>query len=195
MAINLSDFPKLIRGGGCELRYIPATPENAQMVFDAIDGTRAFLRQWLGFVGMIKSPDDALRWMESHVVTPWVNQKKFWLGIFQDGHFVGCISVFDFEPDPVASAQIGYWLVQSVTGRGIMADALHAMESELFGRGINRMEIRVDAGNIPSMHVAERGGYHLDGVLRAASYAPSVGVCDLYVYSKLKTEYEKNVAK
>mgnify|MGYP001050086818 CR=1 FL=1 len=195
MAINLSDFPKLIRGGGCELRYIPATPENAQMVFDAIDGARAFLRQWLGFVGMIKSHDDALQWMKSHVENPWVNQKKFWLGIFQDGHFVGCISVFDFEPDPVASAQIGYWMVQSATGHGIMADALHTIELELFERGFNRLEIQVDAGNIPSMHVAERGGYHLDGVLRAASYTQAVGVCDLYVYSKLKTEYKKDVTE
>ena len=192
MTLNLTDFPQTIHGAQCELRYMTPNPENAGCVFGAIDGCRAFLKSWLGFVGMIQTSDDAMRWL-NQAAEQWADQKKFQMGIFCDGQFVGCIGAFDIEPAPVASAKIGYWLNQSATGRGIMADALNTLETELFARGFNRLEIQIDAGNDPSIRVAVRAGYHLDGILRAASYAPLVGVCDLYIYSKLAAESEQHV--
>ncbi|MBD5389130.1 GNAT family N-acetyltransferase, partial [bacterium] len=117
-----------------------------------------------------------------------------------------CIGAFDIEPAPVASAKIGYWLIQPApvvakagywlnqleTGREILTDALKALESELFVRGFNRLEIQVEGGSSLSMQVPARAGYHLDGILRDAVYLYGCP-WDLHIYSKLVAESEQHV--
>jgi len=67
----------------------------------------------------------------------------------------------------VRSTELGYWLAEAYTHRGIVTRAVktlmhHAFETD----NLNRVLIRAAAGNTASCAVAERLGFHLDGVIR-----------------------------
>ena len=53
-----------------------------------------------------------------------------------------------------------------------------------FGRGLVRLELRIDAGNDRSVRVAERCGYTREGLLRSVHFKDGRRT-DLLIYSRL----------
>lgn len=93
------------------------------------------------------------------------------------------------------TAEFDYWLKPKATGKGYCTEAVKALEGIAFKNDINRLIFRIDALNEKSNNVAKRLGYHLDGVLRRDSYVPDLKVInDTHFYSKLKSEWEKELA-
>lgn len=89
------------------------------------------------------------------------------------------------------TAELDYWLKPSATGHGYCTEAIKKIEKLAFKNGINRLVIKIDALNTKSTNVAQRAGYHLDGILRQDSYVPDLKVInDTLYYSKLKSEWE-----
>lgn len=65
------------------------------------------------------------------------------------------------------SAEIGYWLAQSLTGRGIATRSARSLVAYAFEDDhLNRVVIRSATGNTRSCAVAERLGFTRDGVIR-----------------------------
>lgn len=68
-------------------------------------------------------------------------------------------------------SEIGYDLLQSHWGRGIMAEALHAILAFGFTRlGLHSVEAQIDPANRRSQQVLERVGFQKDGLLRENFY-------------------------
>ncbi|HZP14348.1 MAG TPA: GNAT family protein, partial [Nocardioides sp.] len=60
-------------------------------------------------------------------------------------------------------AQIGYWLLPRVRGRGIATRAVVLLKRWLFDLGAHRVFLMVVADNLASIGVAERAGFLLEG--------------------------------
>ena len=109
----------------------------------------------------------------------------------KDGNFIGACDFHSVDYD-LPSAEIGYWLAEEYTGKGYITEALKAMEDNFFKRGFNRLTVVMDTENTPSEKVAIRLGYQKEGIMRESHYSPIFkSYRDLYLYSKLKREWEK----
>lgn len=66
----------------------------------------------------------------------------------------------------VPRMEIGYWLRTGETGKGYATEATRALAKVAFEEfGARRLDIRCDDSNVASAAVAERCGFHLEGVL------------------------------
>jgi len=84
-----------------------------------------------------------------------------------DGRFSGQVTVNNVLRGSAQWASIGYWLDQSVAGRGIMPRAVAMVIDHCFGPvGLHRVEICVRPENTNSLRVVEKLGMHEVG------YAP-----------------------
>ncbi|MFE7135003.1 GNAT family N-acetyltransferase [Streptomyces sp. NPDC057638] len=65
--------------------------------------------------------------------------------------------------------EIGYWTAAEHRGRGVMVESARALAHWAFTTlGATRLEWRAEVGNEGSRAVAERAGFTVEGVLRAA---------------------------
>jgi ribosomal-protein-serine acetyltransferase len=81
---------------------------------------------------------------------------------------VGGVLFFPIEVQ-AGSTEIGYWLGEAASGRGVMTRAVRAMLGFAFDDlKLNRVALQADVRNTRSRAVAERLGFTLEGVRRQA---------------------------
>ena len=86
------------------------------------------------------------------------------------GIAVGSLGVPRSEPAH-GEYEIGYWLAEPYTGRGIMTRCAAAVTAWLFEtKQAHRVQIAALGGNTPSRAVAERLGFTLEGVFRRSRF-------------------------
>ena len=89
------------------------------------------------------------------------------------------------------STEIGYWLATKFVGKGIMQRAVMGMcELGFTEYQVNKIEIHAAVENARSSKVAERTGFHLDGLIRASELLED-GYHDVYIWTLLKDELKK----
>ncbi|MFF1904947.1 GNAT family N-acetyltransferase [Kitasatospora sp. NPDC058218] len=70
-----------------------------------------------------------------------------------------------------ATAEVGYWTAAAARGRGVAPRALEALTRWAFAAfaadGLVRLDLLHQVDNAASCRVAEKTGYHFDGLLRA----------------------------
>ncbi|WP_372969138.1 GNAT family N-acetyltransferase [Microbacterium sp.] len=106
--------------------------------------------------------------------------------ICEEDSMVGCISFKNvrWKEDVV---EVGYWLDASARGQGIATRAVSALVNVAFSEGFQRVEMRIAEGNAPSIAVAERAGFVLEGVLRMGGVIHG-GRVNLRMYSLLMSD-------
>jgi RimJ/RimL family protein N-acetyltransferase len=68
---------------------------------------------------------------------------------------------------PIYTANLGYWIRSSATGRGLATEATRLLAKFAFDQlGLKRVEIVVAEENIASLGVAEKSGAIREGILR-----------------------------
>lgn len=83
------------------------------------------------------------------------------------GRIVGQVHLFGIVRAAQQSAAAGYWLDESVTGRGIATRAVAlAIDHALGPGGLHRVEVNIRLDNEPSLRVVERLGLRDEGVRR-----------------------------
>jgi RimJ/RimL family protein N-acetyltransferase len=105
----------------------------------------------------------------------------------ESGTFFGFAGIVDLD---LASRQgeIGYVVAREARGRGIATRALQLVtEWALDGLGLERVELHIDPENPASARVAERCGYHREGVLRSVHFKEDLRG-DVAIYSLLATD-------
>lgn len=113
--------------------------------------------------------------------------------ILYDGSLAGGIGLH--QRNKVAhTAEIGYWLGQPFTGKGIMTRAVKAVTDFSYRTlGMNRIFIRAATENIPSQNVAKRAGYQYEMTGRQSGYISDQDdnrtIIDLQYYSMLRDEW------
>lgn len=103
-----------------------------------------------------------------------------------EGRLIGGTGLHRIQWD-VGCFEIGYWCRTPMQGHGFVSEAVGALSDFAFGHlQAHRVEIRMDEGNEPSWRVAERAGFHLEGVLRSASLTPQGALRDTRVYARVR---------
>jgi len=105
------------------------------------------------------------------------------------GAVIGSIGVHWLDPEQ-GVAEIGYWVRAEARGRGVATRATLLVSRWAVERcGARRLQLRADARNVASQRVAERAGFHREGVLRSVRFNPRQGRrVDFVLYSLLPDE-------
>jgi RimJ/RimL family protein N-acetyltransferase len=138
----------------------------------------------------------------TRVPEPWPEGfERTWLELYQQGRrdgtrdgyavvdaetgaFLGIAGVVDIHPD-ANEGEIGYALAPEARGRGIATRALRLVTRYALDElGLDRVELRIGADNEGSIRVAEKCGYHREGVFRSLYVKPGRRG-DFVIYSKL----------
>lgn len=119
-------------------------------------------------------------------MTQWQIGRAVPLALSLDGTLVGSVGA---KVDPYAgTADIGYWIDAAWQGRGLVTRAVQAVSAYLFDdRALRRLEIRAATENLASRAVAERLGFRLEGILRAAQVV-GTRCDDMALYGLLTTD-------
>ena len=185
----MAEFPKRIDCGDFELVKPEATFERAREFYDIVVKNKDFLGQWLEWVDRYSKPEVAFDYLR--MIEP-TNEPSYL--IFVNGKIAGGHGFVGFD-ERFKTAEIGYWLSPDFGGHGYVTRGINFLEDFAFDKcGMNRVQIRVDVNNLKSQAVAVRAGYKKEGVLRQ-SYVVRGVPCDVIMYSKLKSEWEKGKVK
>lgn len=105
---------------------------------------------------------------------------------------VGKISLFDYNFRN-RSAEFGYYLPERFRRRGLGTVMARLFLSEVFRDeflALNKLIATTSSGNLPSLRLLEKVGFHLDGRQRE-HYWIGVERFDQLIYSLLRPEWER----
>jgi RimJ/RimL family protein N-acetyltransferase len=139
----------------------------------------------------------------TYVPSPWVEGfERTWLERYDQrngeragfaivdeasGEFLGMAGLVRLDMD-ARQGEIGYIVAPAARGRGIAVRAVRLItEWWLQELGLERVELRIEVENEPSIRVAERAGYGHEGVLRSVHFKQGLRA-DIAVYSRLRTD-------
>ncbi|GLU89310.1 GNAT family protein [Agromyces sp. NBRC 114283] len=153
-----------LRDGELVLRGIRV--RDARALERVLVENRAWLRRWEatypggGFAIDVKS---SIRNLLSHARSG--HGLPFVLEV--DGELVGQLNVSSISYGSLSSATIGYWVAQSVAGRGLTPAAVALATDYCFRTlRLHRMEICIRPENAPSLRVVEKLGFRYEGLRR-----------------------------
>lgn len=162
-------------------------PNDAPVIFRAIDTNREFLGRWLPFVATTHAIGDS----EAFIQAVASNRDETLDEVFTiwfRGDFAGVIG-FHNTDKLNKKTEVGYWLVQKMTGRGIITASCRELLGIAFEKmGMKRVAIKCATENLPSEKVALRLGFSFEGTERAGERYGDV-FFDLKVFSLLKGEW------
>ncbi len=110
-----------------------------------------------------------------------------------ENNILGKITMFDLNPRN-RSAEFGYYFPKENRGKGYGDKLVKLFIEEVFSHidfDLNKIYATTASGNIGSIKLLEKNGFHLDGVMRE-HYWLNDGIEDQLCYSLLKREW-KNI--
>jgi ribosomal-protein-serine acetyltransferase len=159
---------------------------DANIIFEAMNNNRMFLRKWLPFVDATKTVSDTQAFVKSIVDDVERRQEVFTL--WYNNEFAGLLGLKDIDYLN-HKLEFGYWLIEKMCGKGIMSNAVEKLigfcHDDL---GMNRIQIKCAVGNNKSVAIPKRLGFTFEGIERAGEKHGSK-YFDLEVYSLLKKEW------
>jgi RimJ/RimL family protein N-acetyltransferase len=103
----------------------------------------------------------------------------------QPGQLIGGAGLHSLEWK-LRRYELGYWINQAHTGRGLASEAVIALARMAFGPlRARRLEIRTDSRNAASRAVAERCGFSLEGLLRDDALNVTGQLSDTCIYGMI----------
>ncbi len=152
-------FPRIIDMGDFQLAKLEPTAENAERLLSAMNENREFLGEFLEWVDGYTATEKTLTNIEKSF-----DDDKCAYFIMVNGELAGKIGFVDTDDN---MGEISYWSAHKYNGRGIMTRALNKLTEMGFqDMGLQRIQLTIDAKNIPSAAVALRCGYECEGILR-----------------------------
>ncbi|CAM3025210.1 GNAT family N-acetyltransferase [Lactiplantibacillus plajomi] len=142
----------------------PTEVADAEPLFDLVDRNREHLRPWMAWLDSMTSVEGERQFIES-MLTKQAHGDVFLATIIVDGEVAGMIDIHGIS-QVNHRGEIGYWLGQAYTGRGVMTKALERLEEIAFTElDLHKVQLAADVDNRASRAVAERRQYHLDATL------------------------------
>jgi len=164
---------------------------HVDLIFKSIDQNRKFLRKWLPFVDFTHKVTDTEKFVRSILEKPVSVRDEVYV-IWYKHEFAGLIGFKDADRvnDKI---EIGYWLAEKMTGKGIATLAARKMVNLAFrNMNMNRVQIRCGVGNEKSSAIPRRLGFSFEGVERAGE-RHNHDYIDLEVFSLLKREWAETL--
>jgi len=178
---RLPHVPELITSDRLELRA-PAL-EHVVALTEAVRDSLSELAMWMPWA----TDDYDEAGAEENVrgaIAAFVTRADFRYHMFDAaGRLVGSSGLHRMKWS-VPRFEIGYWLRTGETGKGYASEAVRALATVCFEElGARRLDIRCDDTNLASAAVAERCGFHLEGVLENYSVGTDGTVRNERVYA------------
>lgn len=132
-------------------------------------------------------PDDfATTWVERYAAGRETGEREAYAVVDGAGTFLGAgmLPVIDRQSGTV---EIGYIVSSGARGRGVATRALSLLTDRALELGAERVVLHIAVANPASRRVAERCGYHLEGVLRSEYWKPGVRA-DTQLWSLLPSD-------
>src|SRR5690348_934630 len=145
----------------------PYRESDAPDLYDAIVESREHLRPWLPFADQHQTVDESRDVIVRGMAT-WLLREDMMVGLWDalTGRYVGSSGLHPRDWD-AGVFEIGYWIRQSVEGRGYVTEAVRLQTDFAFAQlGANRVFIRCDARNTRSAAVPRRLGFAQEALLR-----------------------------
>ena len=161
----------------------------APVIFEAIIENRTFLRKWLPFVDYTQKLSDTQAFVKSIVNIPSSERDEVYI-IWFKGEFAGLIGFKDTDPVN-GKTELGYWIIEKMQGKGIVTKAVEKLIDYAFRKlKMNRIQIKVAAGNQRSAAIPKRLEFKFEGIEREGEKHQN-RFFNLEIYSLLKKEWIK----
>ena len=148
-----------------EVTFRPYAQSDAKALFGAVHESLEGVGAWMPWCTAGFTLADAEAWIEA-TIHGRDDATMFDFAVFADGSFAGACGINRIDwSDRVAN--LGYWVRDSLVGRGIATKAAgRVLEWAFANTELNRIEIVAAVGNIASQRVAEKLGASRDAILR-----------------------------
>lgn len=170
------------------LQLRPIDANDAPELWEAIESSRWHLERWLPWVPFNNTPDASERFAEA-CANDWDTGRavRFAIRDRSNSSFLGVVGL-DACVHLHRSSELGYWLKQTVTGKGIMTEAAATVVDFAFlSMGAHRIRCAAATDNYGSLRVISRLGFRFEGIARQAEYVSSRWL-DHAVFGKLATD-------
>ncbi|MFM7021453.1 MAG: GNAT family N-acetyltransferase [Flavobacteriales bacterium] len=146
------------------------------------------LSEWLPWARNYGSIENGYAFEELCRVS-FEEKKSFGFTILYNGKAVGKIGTHSVNYVNRRTS-IGYWLSETVEGKGVMTQCVKAMVDFCFGElQLNRIEICCAVENEKSNKIPKRLGFTHEGILQQYELLPK-GYVDSNIYSMLKKDWK-----
>ncbi|PJN51980.1 GNAT family N-acetyltransferase [Bacillus mycoides] len=163
---------------------------DAEEFYNLIISSKSYLKEWLGWIDYIESPEDTVKNIKARLKEFMENggyPKSF--AIIYKGGIAGTIGFNDINKANKIGI-VGYWLGENFQGKGIMTKALKTLIDYGFKElALNKIEISIAVENKKSRALPERFGFVEEGKLRQAEWLYDHYV-DHVVYGLLAAEWK-----
>lgn len=142
---------------------------HAHALFRVTDANRDYLRQWLPWLDGVQCIADT----EAFIVKSlhlFAESGAFVCGVWRDQKLCGVVG-YNYIDWSEGTGQLGYWLAEADTGRGIVTACCRAIISHAFQEyGLHTVSLAIATQNYRSRAVAERLGFRRTGVKHNAEW-------------------------
>lgn len=149
------------------------------------------LRPWMAWAQSEPAVEDTEENLR-HAAADYRRREELRLLLFLrgGGELVGCSGLHAIDWS-IPKLEIGYWCRTACTGHGYITEAVRGITRFAFDAlGAQRVAIRCDRENERSRRVAERAGYHLEGLLRRDQRREDATLRDTLLFSLVREEFE-----
>ena len=163
--VNETNSMFKLKGKSLYLRRLKL--EDAQAIFDAVCESRHELDEFFIWSPLVREVKDTEEFIKSHRKFSAKNRELV-MGIFStaDDGYLGNVGLHPVHASP-HSAEVGYWVRSSETGRGVATAAAALMIIAAFEEfRFHRLVLRAASDNVGSNRVAAKLAMQLDGVQR-----------------------------
>ncbi|MBA2312903.1 MAG: GNAT family N-acetyltransferase [Actinobacteria bacterium] len=149
------------------LRLDATCSAHADAIHRAVRATLSELQPWMPWA-RDPSPDEQLAFA-THAERQWEACLSWNFTIFLENEVIGSIGLANYQP-LIKTCDLGYWIRTDCAGRGYMTEAGTAVIEFAFDRlEMHRIQLLAAVGNRASQRVAEKLGFHSEGIQRDGS--------------------------
>ncbi len=184
------EMPEIIESTRLILKKPETTFAFATELYAIVENNRDHFLPWLDWA----TPDNPLSVEKEFTFlqasdTNWESGTVYNYFIFDKEHHktLGSTSLFRRHQKKDCHFEIAYWLTKDATGHGYMLEAVRALEQKAFELGTERLIIRNDVENTPSVNIARRLNYTHECVMRHDHYNAHLKMFrDTNLFAKIK---------
>lgn len=149
------------------LTLVPVSMDAAEEMNAAIAASLPELKPWLPWAKTCPSVEDTAEFCAlSELQIAARTDYPLLMRSTESGTLLGSVGLHRIDWS-VPAFEVGYWCATAHTGHGYVTEAVQAMARYVFDElAAERLSLHADTRNKSSRAVAERLGFHLDGVLR-----------------------------
>ena len=140
---------------------------DAAALFAMVEAGRKDFEQWIPFVSKTKTLEDAVGYV-TRFLGMYSDATGYVFGLWDGPVMIGTVMIKDMD-HAAKVAEIGYMVARNYRGQGLAAKACADMIDFLFTKlGFQKVVLGCDERNEPSIAIAKRFGFELEGVLKRA---------------------------